>query len=84
MLKITTNEDASLRVEGRLAGDWVGELARVADVALADRGRVEVNVAGVTFADPEGVALLRDLRTRGAVVTDCSSFVSSLLDGGSQ
>ena len=87
MLKITatrTEIAGTLKVEGRLAGQWVGELSRAAAEAHANATRVVLDLGDVTFVDAEGIALLRTLRGRGFTLADCSSFVASLIDGGLQ
>jgi anti-anti-sigma regulatory factor len=72
----------TLKVEGRLAGQWVEELARAAASARAAAPRVVLDLAQVTFVDADGIVLLRALRDGGVALTDCSSFVSRLIDDG--
>ena len=72
----------TLKVEGRLAGQWVDELSRAATSARAEASRVVLDLAQVTFVDADGINLLRALRDGGVALTDCSSFVSSLIDDG--
>ncbi len=87
MLRITSTRigiASTLKIEGRLTGQWVDELSRAAEAVLADGPRVVLDLADVTFVDREGIALLRDLRTRGFALADCSSFVSGLIDGAIQ
>lgn len=77
MLKITRiTEEGTLRVEGRLIGPWVDELAQ------ACAGPVEgmrLDLSGVSFVDDGGAALLRGLVARGAAVSACSGYVAALL-----
>ena len=85
MLRITPTHSAgvdTLKVEGRLAGQWVEELSRAAASARAEAPRVVLDLAQVTFVDADGIVLLRALRDGGVALTDCSSFVSSLIDDG--
>jgi anti-anti-sigma regulatory factor len=87
MLRITTvrsGTTGTLKVEGRLAGEWVGELSKAAAAAEADAPHVVVDLAAVTFVDADGASLLRALRNRGVSLADCSVFVSGLIDGGSR
>src|SRR5262245_358598 len=59
----TTNGSKRLKVEGRLAGPFVEELARA---ATGDRSEtVAIDLADVTFVDQRGVELLRSLRMDG-------------------
>ena len=85
MLRITSSRNdttGTLKVEGRLAGQWVDELARAA--AAADAPRLVLDLADLTFVDADGASLLRTLRSRGVALNDCSTFVASLIDGGAR
>jgi len=71
-----------LRLEGQVKGPWVPELRRVCaatGTGIADG--LELDLAGVTFVDAEGVALFRELVTEGVLVTNCSPFVAEQLKG---
>ena len=84
VLRITstrTETASTLKVEGRLTGQWVDELSRATAAAVAGGRRVVLDLADVTFVDAEGIALLRELRAGGFALADCSSFVSGLIDG---
>ena len=88
MLRITSistaNGSRRLKVEGRLTGDFVGELSRAASSARTEMRTVVVDLADVTFVDQRGVELLRSLQTTGVDLIDCSQFVQRLINGGSQ
>jgi anti-anti-sigma regulatory factor len=87
VLRITSTQNieaGTLKVEGRVAGDWVGELSRAAAAARAVTPHVVLDLSEVTFVDAEGVALLRALRESGFALAECSAFVASLIDGGLQ
>ena len=88
MLRITTtpgtNGSQRLKVEGRLAGEFVTELSRATFSALAAARTVRLDLANVTFVDQTGVELLRSLQTAGVDLIDCSPFVQSLIIGGSR
>jgi hypothetical protein len=79
MFKITvaskSYESIELRVEGRLVRGWVDELLS----ACRDHGRVAVrvvlNVAGLSFADADGIEALRHLSDQGVQFTDASPFI---------
>jgi hypothetical protein len=80
MLKITVidsgrQKTARVRVEGRLAGEWVNELRRTS----AELGRSILDLEDVSFADSEGVQLLMDLRSSGTRFVNCSPFLSTQL-----
>jgi hypothetical protein len=82
MLRITKlsrpNGRPVLMLEGRLVGPWVAELRRT--VAEVDGPRA-VDLAGVTFADEEGVAALRAIRGAGADLVGASGFLAALIGG---
>jgi hypothetical protein len=89
MLRISPVESTGprvvLRVEGRVIGPWVDELRRSCETALGHTGaRLTLDLRGVTFLDPDGIALVRGLLARdpGDVsVTNGSPFVSAQLRG---
>lgn len=80
MLRITRQTPPHGRptfvLEGRLVGPWVGEFRRA--VAELD-GRKVLDLAGVTFADADGVAALRALRGAGAELVGASGFLAALI-----
>jgi hypothetical protein len=67
-----------LLLEGRLVGPWVAEL-RGAAAAGGGAALVDLDLAGVTFADDHGVAALRDLRGAGARLVRASAFLAALI-----
>jgi hypothetical protein len=84
MLKITIVESSSevvrLRVEGRLMGLWVDELRRTCDLhALSNGTRLTLDLADVSFADPAGIELLKELRIRLVTLLSPSSLVAEQL-----
>jgi hypothetical protein len=79
MLKITRVSEGgteSLRVEGKVLGPWVGELAQA---CAAPAEGLRLDLSAVTFVDDDGAALLRQLLERGAAVSACSGYVAALL-----
>jgi len=68
----------TVRAAGRLAGPWVAELSRALD-ELPACCSVELDLTEVSFADTDGVALLRTLRKRGSLQLRCSAFVDAQL-----
>ena len=74
----------TVKVEGRISGEYVAELSRVASEALETAPHILLDLSDVTFVDQDGAALLRTLRRRGVELVDCSSFVLSLVNGGTE
>lgn len=87
MLRIWTETDDAtgpspalrLRLEGQVRGPWVAELARVVDSALERGVAPTIDLAGVSFLDPQAVALLRSLRSRRVHLENCSPFTAEQL-----
>ena len=83
MLRITRaighDSVSTLRLEGKLLGPWVAELARSCDELPCSAGCLRLDLSAVTFVDGPGVALLRDLLGRGVTLAGCSGLVAELL-----
>jgi hypothetical protein len=77
MLKIThySNETSTtLRLEGRVAGPWLAELARSWQRVLESEPNSKVvDLTGVTFIEPQGRRMLSRMWREGAefVATGC-------------
>jgi ABC-type transporter Mla MlaB component len=85
MLRITTQTRAdslSLRLEGRLKGPWVDELAKAwSALAKTTHGMtITVDLHSVSFLDPTGCDLLLRLQQEGAVLEGASTFVNGILE----
>ena len=74
-------QPAVLKLEGRLSEPWVGELARVIELSANGSGPVILELSGVTYADDDGVRLLRALDGRRAELRGGSPFVVNLVKG---
>ena len=85
MLRITA-ETASLtrtlRLEGRLVGPWVEELARVWGELRAERdaGSIRVDLDGVTFVSPSGKSLLRRIYVEGGRLVASGCMARSIIE----
>ncbi len=83
MLRITHTRGhdsiSTLRLEGKLLGPWVTELARSCNELPCSPDCLRLDLSAVTFVDGPGVALLRDLIGRGATLAACSGLVAELL-----
>lgn len=80
MLKITrvvlSKEETALRLDGRVAGQWVGLLSDSADSALTEGLKVTIDLKNISFVDCAGVALLIRLIERGASPVNAPLFVT--------
>jgi hypothetical protein len=85
MLRITAvapmNQFCKLRLEGQLIGPWVKELERSCKEARTDGARLVLDLVGVSFADNEGLALLRSLTDGAVTLINPSHFVAEQLKG---
>lgn len=83
MLRIsdqTASGKALLRVEGRLVGRWVELLRGSCEELFVDGTALSLDLGEVSFADREGIFLLRELRGRGITLANCPLFLASQLD----
>ncbi|HZS06551.1 MAG TPA: hypothetical protein VFD58_17070 [Blastocatellia bacterium] len=83
MLRISvdnlSDEAATLRLEGRVVGPLVEEARASSEQHLAAGCRLTLDLAEVTFADREGIALLRELMQRQVSFINCSPFMAEQL-----
>jgi|SRR5215469_11918739 len=78
VLRITELELAAgrgLRVEGRLAGAWVGELRQVCERHRPWR----LDLRGLQTADADGLTLLRQLAHDGIALEHLSGYLAAIL-----
>jgi RNA polymerase sigma-70 factor, ECF subfamily len=84
MIRITVvpRPDNSTRiiVEGRITKGSSVELAGACLEHLVQGNHLVLDLSGVTFADIDGVALVRDLVKRGCVLEECSALVRTLVE----
>ena len=83
MLKISqvgkANHSVTLKLEGSVVGPWVGELRQVCETLLKEASSLKLDLADVTFADADGVAVLTAFKARGVTLKNCSPFVGQQL-----
>ena len=83
MLRISENkashETTILLVEGQVSHHWVEVTREACEQALTHESRLILDLAGVTFADRAGVALLQSLRQQHVQLINCSPFLQEQL-----
>jgi RNA polymerase sigma-70 factor (ECF subfamily) len=83
MIRITTSlksdEAVTLSLEGQLTEATRAQLAAVLEKIHASAAPIVLDLAGLTYADRAGAALLRRLIETGAEMESCTSFVEQLL-----
>lgn len=70
---------ATLRLEGKIVGQWVTTLEEECVRVLRGRKRLVLDFAGVTFIDGQGAATLARLGSERVQCVSCSPFVKELL-----
>jgi hypothetical protein len=87
MLRITVVESSkiavTLRVEGRITGPWVEELRTACNLhTFSDEVQLSLELADISFADAAGIALLRELGSRGVGLIHTAPFLTEQLKDG--
>ena len=86
MLKISSTDSGNhlvtLRLEGRIAEPWTSELRKNCEQLLLEKKAIRLDMAEVTFTDRAGLQLLRDLRSRGVSLVECSPFTEEQMKAG--
>ena len=79
MLKITSTvlspHEIALRLDGRVAGQWVALLRESAESALADGVKLTIDLQNVSYIDCDGIAVLRSLIDCGVDPINAPLFV---------
>lgn len=75
-------QPVAIRVEGRLAGPWVGELERTWNEAAAEQGAsgIEVELAGVSFVDDAGKQLLERMSRAGTRLVAAGCLTRAIVE----
>lgn len=70
-----TNNSTALRLDGSIVGQWVDLLRTSCEQFFQSDGLVVLDLTGVSFADHDGVQLLRQLEQRKVTIINCSPFL---------
>lgn len=81
MLRVTVVESSGssvrLRVEGRLSGRCIEELRESCEMhVLAEGRRLTLDLADVSFADTDGIELLKDLMSRKVTILNLVPYLA--------
>ncbi len=83
MLRITENRAASntviLLLEGQVTNHWVEIAREVCAPLLAQTSHLILDLAGVTFADRNGIQFFQSLRQQQVELKNCSPFLAEQL-----
>ena len=75
----SSSQTVTLRVEGEVKGRWVAELDRTCEGVLSRDIRLNLDLAGVSFIDIDGINLFRVLMGRHVVFTNPCPFIAEQL-----
>lgn len=85
MLKVThvaeDDRTVTLRLEGRIVGQWVNELKRECEICLGKRRKLILDLSGVSFIDNQGITTLKTLLSDRVQLIGCSLFITGILKG---
>ena len=83
MLRITriagSDSVDTLKLEGKLLGPWVNEVRNAYALSRSHASATRLDLSELSFVDPDGAALLRELNGSGVPILACSSFIAELL-----
>jgi anti-anti-sigma regulatory factor len=84
MLRITlmteTKETVTVKVEGRMIGEWVNEVRVECEMWLAKGKKLVFDLSGIIFIDEQGIETLKELSRNGVNLIGCSLFLSGVLE----
>lgn len=79
MLRISTDEAVGepilLRLDGQITGRWVKLLRGTCEARLENGSRVAMDLKNVSFADRDGIDVLRNLEDRGVEILNPLPFI---------
>ncbi len=85
MLRITQlaegDTTVTLKLEGRIVGQWVEELRKECEIRLADQGKIILDLSGVSFADNQGIKTLKAMIGDQVQLRGCSVLLRGLIKG---
>ncbi len=71
-----------LKLEGRIAEDWVALLEQECLRSLREKKTVVLDLSAVTFIERRGVEMLKRIATERLRMTNCSPLIEDLLLDG--
>jgi hypothetical protein len=84
MLRVTSKKEDSIEIwelEGKLSGEWVGELERWWKGSNPPPGvAVQVNLKAVTYIDAAGKALLVEMHRNGVEIKGCGCMTRAVVE----
>lgn len=88
MVKISTvnrtGKVITLQLEGRIVDVWVVEIRKCCDTLLSQSDELVLDLANVSFADGQGIELLKELQARNVTLINCSPFLAGQIGGNGE
>lgn len=88
MLRITpVRKDrgtVTLKLEGKIHADWAGLLEQECLRLVHQQEEVLLDFSAVSYVDPDGIQVVRDLPNGHIHIINCPRFIAELLDRGGQ
>lgn len=69
---------ATLRLEGRIASDWVAVLEAECQRVLRQKRRLRLDFTHVTYVDAAGVRVLKRIGPRDVEILNCPALIGHL------
>jgi len=86
MLKVTkvasSNSEITLRLDGRVTGQWVELLRESTDSVLEEGMLLTLDFENICFIDCEGIVLIKSLIGRGARQVNAPLFIAEQISNG--
>jgi ABC-type transporter Mla MlaB component len=70
------DEQVTLQLDGQMSGRWVELLQKTCEVQMKKAARVTIDLKNVSFADRDGIALIRSLTARRVELLNASPFLA--------
>ena len=84
MLRVTSKKEDSVEIwelEGKLSGEWVGELERCWKERSPQPGiTVQVHLKAVSYIDAAGKQLLAEMYRRGVAIDGCGCMIRAVVE----
>ncbi len=84
MLRVTIKTDGRSEIwelEGKLSGEWVGELERLWRTRSSRSGvTTEIHLKAVSYIDPAGKQVLTEMRAQGAEIKGCGCMIRAVIE----
>ena len=84
MLKVTCKKENSVEIwelEGKLSGEWVGELERCWKESSPQPGiALQVHLKAVSYIDAAGKQLLAEMYRRGVEIEGCGCMIRAVVE----